>query len=745
MKKSIIFLCITVLSAYSISAQEKRALLIGIDDYSIPASYVPPSGKRASFNSLDGCVNDAMSMHSVIVSKFRFKNEWVDTLYNKAASREAILKKMNALLDKSKRNDIAFMYYAGHGSQVRNSLTVEADKKDESMVPSDTYKEGVEDIRDKELAAIYNKFIDKGVKLTVIMDCCHSGSLSRGPNTPAKFRFIPESNFDAKDAAQPPVPELRKNADFLIMSAAQDNEFAQEQLDENQIPHGAFTIALLQALEQQSVNASAFNLFTGLRAILKSNGKKQEPVLGGSTERQMQTLFGLEKGSISDKAQIAVSGIKGDRVMLQGGFALGLYQENELVKFNDKDTLVKLRIDTVFSVNRSMARIIKGSIKDLRAGDFLEVTNWVSSAAPLIKLFIPEGNFSYLEIARLAAVNKDLKQSSKIKWVNNLEKYDPYTTLYYDGNTYRLNIDGKEAPAPGKLTAESLLPLGKKDSTFYFEMPPSKELVAAIKQKIMTNPSIVLTKSAADAHYVLYGTINDNNKPAFGLRRAQTASRDSLESMPVQTKNILLEDGAQSATAIANDLYELTMRLSKIRGWQQLAGPKEGDEQFPFYLEIVNKATKQPIGAEGYRLGDKISFNLVAQEGAGPVRVKRYIYVFVIDKDGNMVLGFPEAEDGNQTNQFPKYEAGGLVKRVTLFDGDVQEPIGTDNYYILASDEPISNYAMLFNQEGVRAGARGSNNPLGNLLNMGNEEGTRGFGKSVSNWSLIRLSVKARK
>ena len=62
---------------------------------------------------------------------------------------------------------------------------------------------------------------------------------------------------------------------------------------------------------------------------------------------------------------------------------------------------------------------------------------------------------------------------------------------------------------------------------------------------------------------------------------------------------------------------------------------------------------------------------------------------------------------------------------------------------MLAADEAIPNYAMVFNQEGVRA-AGGVENPLGNLLNMGNEGGTRSFKKSVSNWNLIKLPVKSR-
>ncbi|MFZ1264583.1 MAG: caspase family protein [Chitinophagaceae bacterium] len=745
MNKRIFSIMLALTATLFSAAQEKRALLIAVDNYEAPPTYTPSGTGRSIFRNLDGCVNDARSIQSIVVSKFQFNAAKVDTLFNEAAGRAAILKKMDELLAKSQPNDIAFIYYAGHGSQVPNSLAKEADKKDESMVPGDTWKEGVEDIRDKELAKIFNNFIDKGVKLTVIMDCCHSGSLSRGPVSPAKFRFIEEAKYDAKDPSQPTAPETRKEGTFLIMSAAQDNEFAQEQLDEYNIPHGAFTIAFTQALEQQSVNASVLNLFTSIRAILKSNGKKQEPVLGGSKERQQQTLFGLAKGSVPDKSLIAISGIENNKVTLQGGFALGLYKENELVKFKGKDTLVKLRIDTVISVNRSIASVIKGSVKDLKAGELLEVTNWVSSSAPLLKVYVPSGNMTYADIANLAAINKELKKSSKIKWINNLEKTDPYTTVYYDGKKFHVNLDGKEVTAPATLTAEALLQLSRKDSTFYFELPPSKELADAIKEKMNLNKSMVLTKDASNANYVLYGTIDEDGKPAYGLRRAQTSSRDSLESMPVQTKNFVLENDKASGTALADNLYEVAMKLSKIRGWQQLAGPKDGDKTFPFHLEVVNKADSKVITNREYKVGDKVAFNLVADKGyTGANKVKRYVYVFLIDKDGNMVLCYPDADAGNVANQFPKFENFNLVSNVFLFEGDVQEPVGTDNYYVLASDEPISNYAMVFNQEGVRAATRGVGSPLGNLLNLGNNEGTRGFNKSVTNWNIIRMSIKSK-
>jgi len=746
MKKTGLFIFFVLAITLLCNAQEKRALIIAIDKYLPPDSYKPVPGKgRSKFRNLNGCINDGRSMQSIVTTKFQFTAAMVDTLFNDAANRAAILKAMNDLLDKSNANDIAFIFYAGHGSRVPNTLSAEADKIDESIVPSDTWKPGVEDIRDKELAKIFNRFIDKGVKLTVIMDCCHSGSLSRGPNPPGLFRFIDDANYDAKDASKPVPPETRKEGTFLILSAAQDNEFAQEQIDENKMQHGAFSIALMKAMEQQSVNASVINLFTSARAILKSNGKRQEPVLGGSIERQQQTLFGIAKGTLPDKSKIAIAGFDRDKVILQGGFAVGLYKENELAKLNGKDTTVLLRIDSVLSVNRSLATVIKGSGKDLKPGELVEVTNWVSSAAPLLKLYIPSGNMLYGDVAKLAAVSKELKQSSSIKWINELEKQDPYTSLFYDGDKYKMNVDGKEAVVPKTLTKASILSVAKPDSTFYFELPASSNLTTAIKEKLKLSKSITIVNNAEEANYILYGTINDDGQPAYGFRRAQTAARDSLESMPVQTKSFALADGGNATgNAVADSLYEYAMRLSKIRGWMQLTSPEEETSSFPFHLELKNTTTNAAITNGAYKMGDKVAFHLVTDSGyTVSNKIKRYVYVFMIDKQGNMLLGYPDVESGNVTNQFPKIDNDHkMVKDVLLFEGEVSEPVGTDNYFLLASDEPIANYAAILNQDGVRAAGK-DKNPLSNLLNLGNNGGTRNFNKSISNWTLQKLAVKS--
>ena len=308
-------------------------------------------------------------------------------------------------------------------------------------------------------------------------------------------------------------------------------------------------------------------------------------------------------------------------------------------------------------------------------------------------------------------------------------------------------MDGKSQPAPVTITSAGILQLSKQDSSLYFEVPLSKDLSDAIKKRISQNKSIVIVNNVGDANYVLFGTIDEKGKPSYGLRRAQTSSRDSLESMPVQTKTFAIESNIDAANkSIADSIYEYAMRLSKIRGWLQLVPPKEGTNSFPYRLELINQTTSKPITNHEYKIGDKIAFHLVANDAIASVSTpKRYIYLFLIDKDGNMKLGYPDAESGNVDNQFPKLDnKRELVKDAFLFEGEVTEPVGTDNYFLLASDEQIPNYDAVFTQEGVRGIPRGTS-PLGNLLNLGNDGGTRGFTKSVANWNLIKLPVKSKR
>src|SRR5947207_2663079 len=196
---------------------------------------------------------------------------------------------------------------------------------------------------------------------------------------------------------------------------------------------------------------------------------------------------------------------------------------------------------------------------------------------------------TYDQVIKLANLDDELKQSKKIHWINDLDKTDPWISFFYHNDKCYVNIDGTGIKEVKDESASGILQLCKQDSTLYFELPPSKELADAIREKLKSNGNISLVNKESDANYILFGTISKEGKPSYGLRRTQTSARDSLASMPLQTENFVLENNnADSHTAIADKVYEYAMRLFKVRAWLQLTGPQKNKNDFPFHLELVN-------------------------------------------------------------------------------------------------------------------------------------------------------------
>ncbi|CAB1101079.1 unnamed protein product [Ectocarpus sp. CCAP 1310/34] len=68
-----------------------------------------------------------------------------------------------------------FRYDGGHGGSVKDTSGDEADNMDETLVPVDYKSSG--QITDDEILEELVMVLPEGVTLTVVMDCCHSGSI----------------------------------------------------------------------------------------------------------------------------------------------------------------------------------------------------------------------------------------------------------------------------------------------------------------------------------------------------------------------------------------------------------------------------------------------------------------------------------------------------------------------------------------------------------------------------------------
>ena len=742
--RSISCLVVSWLFAVTCFSQVTRALVIGIDTYSPPQGIkVSINNDRQTFPNLSGCKNDAIAISSVLQTHFSVSKKNIDTLYNREATRDNIVGKLKQLLDNSRENDLVFLFYAGHGSQVNNTLSSEPDKKDETIVPSNAWTKPGMDITDKELARIFNQFIDKGIKLIAVFDCCHSGSMSRAPvfDMPVS-RYIKGSLFDTKDSSGFIPPEQRRDGNFIFLSASQDNESAVEQYDGNGIPHGAFTNAFLQSIYQQGANASVSNLFLAARSILKANGKKQEPVLAGSQKWLFKTLLNSDIQQSSSTVLIPAIGNNKEYIEIGAGYAQELNIGNELICILSGNDTILLRIDTVLSITNSWAIVIKGDKSKIKSGQLFEISNWMSRQTPLLSVYFPDHSYSEMDIQKITAIGRILNQQLPKQFINDLSDSDPEICFFFIKGQCWMNDAGRQLVLVKKTDPASLMAIiGKK--TFYFDIPLSDKFRNILKNRLGKNANIQIVTNSSEAQYVLFGSLNNNQHLAYGWRRTQATAKDSLENMPVQTRSFSLQENNDfSYSSNSDSLALMAARLSKVRAWLQLTGPKT-TELFPYHLELRHKGSNAIIDTMPFRVDDEVTLYLVEEYGALKTSKRKYVYSFIIDKEGTMTLLYPNPSKGNVENRFPQINANSRKEAVELINFSIGIPTGTDTYFLLATDEPIQQYALLFNQTGTRSvNVAEDTNPLRDLINLGNEQKTRNISKTTKNWTLSKLSIK---
>lgn len=716
---------------FRVHAQGKQyALIIGIDRYEPATSF---SGIRREWSNLEGCVNDAVCIRDFCLFNWKFPESQIITLLNEQASRDSILHSLEQLLTTAVKGDVIFIYYAGHGSQVKNSLSSEPDKKDETLVPADFWKKGVQDIRDKELAVYFNRLLDKGVLLTVIFDSCHSGSAARGKNDllfgEENTRYMEEASLDVMDAITPRRPEERG---ALILSAAQDFEFAKEQMDENNHFHGAFTLALLKALRQLPPAAPAADIFNSLSAIMKYYGKTQEPVLAGTADRKRSPLFGSAT-PVSGKLLVPSGKNENQGIELMGGRAFGLGEGSRLAHGNDTLEIMALK-----GVNRSVARVISGLADRIQPGTLFEPVNWVNGTQPALKVYIPN-SVDPKHFQEFMSTARQLKKNTGIRWVNELTTEIPGSIIYYENDHWYCRDKTNTVQKIGMLASIS----GSSCTQPYLLLlPPTHELAQHLHKKFSAYNNVQVTTDVRSAQYLLSGCMNRNGKAVFAFMRNRAPHPSAGGDLPART-DYWEADNPEEA---ASHLCESAFRIARIQDWLMLT-PPAGENRFPFVLDFTYFRTGKNVGQEKVKSGDTLTIRLKedsANGGWNPPIKKRYVYLFSIDSRGSMNLLFPAPESGNTENRFPV--TTGSDKRPYNFhlaDIEITPPAGADHYFMLSSEQAIQDLSV-FNQEAVLTrgpihNASGQYNLLESLLTTGSK--SRGKLVTPANWSLIRRTV----
>ncbi|KAG1664186.1 hypothetical protein FOA52_011364 [Chlamydomonas sp. UWO 241] len=146
------------------TAPSKKAVLIG-------CNYPGTSAE------LMGCINDVHSIYDLLTTCCGFVKEDITVMIDEGSGMQPTGKNikdaLRAMVKAAKDGDELVVHFSGHGTQVPSDDPEEKDAKDEAICPCD-----MNIIEDDDLREIFKPLHDKGtVKLTLIADCCHSGTL----------------------------------------------------------------------------------------------------------------------------------------------------------------------------------------------------------------------------------------------------------------------------------------------------------------------------------------------------------------------------------------------------------------------------------------------------------------------------------------------------------------------------------------------------------------------------------------
>lgn len=262
----------------------KKALVVGIDKYQNPQW------------NLQGCTMDAAVMSGMLQDHFGFVGDNIRLVLDERATKSNIVSRLDWLVRDAKPGDVLVFFYAGHGSQVRDRDGDELeDQMDEILCPHDLNWD--DPLTDDILASYFGR-VAAGVNLTVIFDCCHSGTGTRSMYVPVspegeiegepvykKTRYIkPPLDIEHRSRGMT-LPKKRLGESIIkenhvLLAACTSFQEAQETRFEGQA-RGAFSYNMAASFKRADWKLSYREAHENTLTRLRDSGFVQIPQLEG--------------------------------------------------------------------------------------------------------------------------------------------------------------------------------------------------------------------------------------------------------------------------------------------------------------------------------------------------------------------------------------------------------------------------------------------------------------------------------
>ena len=344
------------------------ALLIGIDCY-LPNRL----SDGTSYRSLGGSVRDINHVEEFLsrqpqkptkIFKLTASNPDPDTLEigevpkpkepeSQLPTYKNIVAQFGYLTETAAPGDLVYIQYSGHGGRTTTNYPQIKGKNgiDEALVPTDIGTEEGQYLRDLELATLLKKMADKGLLVTVVLDCCHSGGAVRGEDADIR-------GLDTIDKTPRPISNLVASADelaenwlfftpeeseasgvtrkatavasmlpsvkgYVLLAACRPSELAYEYAFDGKKRNGALTYWLLDTLNQPMPGMTYKMLHDRINAKIKTLFPQQTPMLMGEDKR---LVFGSKYVQTEYAVNVMQVKVEGNttRVKFDAGQAQGL-------------------------------------------------------------------------------------------------------------------------------------------------------------------------------------------------------------------------------------------------------------------------------------------------------------------------------------------------------------------------------------------------------------------------------------
>ena len=306
------------------------ALLVGIDEY-------------VNVSPLQGCINDIAAIKEYLEGRVDTDGYQLHlhTLLNQNATRQAVIDGFRQHLCQARSEDVAFFYYAGHGSQQEapeEFWDIEPDRLNETLVCYDSRSPGSRDLADKELKKLIAEVAKNNPQITIIMDCCHSSSGTRGDiegdiaerQAPIDRRKWSLDSFIFSDSEERSLANNTTGlprVKYISLAACRDRETAKEYNVGGQ-RRGAFSYFLLDTLKKANGSLTYRDLFKRTNTLVRSQVAAQSPQLEATVMDDLEQPF-LGGAIAGRKPYLTVSYHQDYEWVIDGGAVHGIPQPYE--------------------------------------------------------------------------------------------------------------------------------------------------------------------------------------------------------------------------------------------------------------------------------------------------------------------------------------------------------------------------------------------------------------------------------